>query len=336
MATGSGTRLALLLTLVAGAAAAQSRWSTDILAETFGYGADSEADIPLAELRQGCPQRDCIPSIDAPRFVPASQARHVADDDLVLALDRAGVARAYPVFILNYHEIVNDSIAGEPIAITFCPLCGSGLAFRRVLDGREVQFGVSGLLFDSDLVMYDRGGNSLWLQISGKAVVGPARGQMLESVPLAMTTWREWRQAHPNTEVLAIGPGMGRDYGNKSPYGDYQTSASTMFPVRANDLRVHPKTVVFGVKHGDAAAAVSERLLAETGEHRQMLSGGTVLEWRREDDGTVRVAVDGGPELLPHRMFWFAWYTFHPHTEFADRPRAQATAEPEEERERRR
>lgn len=317
----------VLWVLWTGTAIAQALWSTDILRETFGYSEEGASDVPLDALRQGCPQRDCIPSIDDPHFVSVAAASHVADDDLVLALEHGGVSRAYPAFILNYHELVNDIVAGDPIVISFCPLCGSGLAFRRELDGRPVQFGVSGLLFDSDLIMYDRAGNSLWQQISGKAIAGPARGQQLEGVPLTMTTWREWRQAHPRTEVLAIGPGMGRDYQKQSPYGDYDSDPRLMFPVRENDLRVHPKTVVFGVNIGHEAAAVSERLLDDSGKHRQTLASGAVLDWRRNRDGSVEVTASAGPALLPHRMFWFAWYTFNPHTAFADRPHAQTSAD---------
>jgi hypothetical protein len=270
-------------------------------------------------LTQGCPRRDCIPSIDAPRFVAADQASHIGAEDLVLGLSIDAVARAYPTAILNFHEIVNDSVAGQPVAVTFCPLCGSGTAVRRVVDGEVVEFGVSGLLFDSDLVMYDRSSASLWQQITGRAFVGPKRGTQLQSLPLAMTSWSEWRTAHPHSEVLLPPERPRADYA-RDPYQDYVARAELMFPVRANDLRVHPKTVVHGIELGPAAAAVSERLLRAERQLTQTV-GARSLTWTLGEDGGVQVSVDGESlAAVPHRMFWFAWYTFHPHTELADRP----------------
>lgn len=105
---------------------------------------------------QGCGRPDCIPSIDNPRFVAAAEAGFLADEDIVTAVELDGDARAYPVAILDYHEIVNDVTAGRPVAVTYCPLCGSGLVFERVFGGRTVEFGVSGLLHNNDLVLYDR------------------------------------------------------------------------------------------------------------------------------------------------------------------------------------
>lgn len=307
-------------------AADSRRWDTDILRETFGYTPATPADQPLEQLSQGCPRRDCIPSIDAPRFAPGDRAEHVGATDLVLGLHIGGVARAYPTSILNFHEIVNDTLAGQPVAVTFCPLCGSGTAVRRVLDGKVVEFGVSGLLFDSDLVMYDRDSHSLWQQITGRAFVGPRRGTQLESLPLAMTTWAEWQAAHPHSEVLLPPSHALGDY-RRDPYQGYLQKAELMFPVRANDLRVHPKTVVHGIELGTAAAAVSERLLRADTTVSQTV-GEHALTWTLGADGQVSVQVDGAPaSAVAHRMFWFAWYTFHPHTVLADRPARATTAD---------
>jgi len=296
----------------------------DILRDTFGIRSQAQIDAQLAEVLQGCPQRDCIPAIDAPRFLKASGNHGVADDDLVMGLVRGVTARAYPVFILNYHEVVNDTIAGEPIAITYCPLCGSGLAFRRVLRGKPVQLGVSGLLHNSDLILYDRQTQSLWQQITGRAIAGPRRGQTLETVPVTMTTWHKWRSAHPGTQVLSTETGHKRDYRQKTPYGDYDQSKRLMFPARqAGGLRLHPKQVVYGVNLNNGSAAVTERALRD-GKEVRMRAAGVELRWKRLPDGSVEVRRSGTDErLIAHRMFWFAWYSFHTDTVLQDVPASQ-------------
>jgi len=128
-------RLALVVVLIAGTANGQRTFDTDILTETFGYDAATKKTVELSALNQGCPARDCIPAIDAPKFVAAAAATHITDDAVVISISYAGEHRAYPARILDRHEIVNDTIAGHPIAITWCPLCGSAVGLRRVVGG---------------------------------------------------------------------------------------------------------------------------------------------------------------------------------------------------------
>jgi hypothetical protein len=312
--------LLILLLLSPGNAAAQSRsWETDIIRDTFGYGADTPSDVPWEEVLQGCGRRDCIPSIDHPRFVAAADADFLADQDIVMALELDGHARAYPVAILNYHEIINDVIAGRPLAVTYCPLCGSGLVFERTFNGQVVEFGVSGLLRNSDLILYDRATESLWQQITGRAFAGPMRGQELRTVPVAMTRWGTWRAAHPDTRVLSTDTGFDRPYANRTPYGDYDSSDRLLFPA-ALDPRLHPKTVVYGVETAGASFAVTERALER--EKRIEQSGEPGLRWELTDSGQVEVRrLDTGESVVPHRMFWFAWYSFHIDTQLYDRER---------------
>jgi hypothetical protein len=241
------------------------------------------------------------------------------DQDLVLGLEHGGVVRAYPAFILNHHEIVNDSLGGVPIAITYCPLCGSGVAFRRELDGEAVEFGVSGLLHNSDLILYDRASESLWQQITGKAISGPHRGEVLTPVPLAMTTWVEWRTAHPATEVLVADRGRLLSISNKQPYGDYDQSQRLMFPADSAAKRfLHPKQVVHGLRLPEGAVAVTERRLQNENPLRASV-GELALEWQRSADGSVTVTRnDTGERLSAHRMFWFAWYSFNTDTALLD------------------
>jgi hypothetical protein len=301
-------------------ATGQSRsWSTDILKQTFHISKQSQIDTKIADVHQGCQKRDCFPSIDEPGFASATHSKYLDDDDLILGLSHKGVVRAYPAFILNHHEIVNDTVAGDPVVITFCPLCGSGVAFRRELKGEVVEFGVSGLLHNSDLILYDRTSNSLWQQITGQAVSGPHRGDMLEVFPLSMTTWKEWREAYPDTDVLVSDGGKSLVYSNKSPYGDYDQSKRLMFPANSAAARIlHPKLVVHGVRIPEGAAAISDRAWQEKKEIITQ-TGGITLTWHKQTDGSVQVKrEDNGEVLTPHRMFWFAWYSFNTDTEIYD------------------
>jgi len=292
---------------------AQRTYDTDILRETFGFDDSTTKSVALEDLHQGCPARDCIPSIDAPKYVAAADATHVADDDMVLAIALDGDNRAWPARILDRHEIVNDTIGGVPIAITWCPLCGSAVGIERTVDGEVTAFGVSGVLYNSDLVFYDRSSNTLWDQVEAKGIVGPKTGEELTLVPVTMTTWSRWRNAHPDTLVLSTDTGFEKDY-SKDPYAQYRGSASLMFPVNAEDDRIHPKSVVHGFNVGGAPVAYTQNLLEKNGTHTNTL-GNIRLTATLNDDGSVTLEDQDGGHYVGTRLFWFAWYTFHPDTE---------------------
>ena len=143
--------------------------------------------VPLEDILSGGPPRDGIPSIDSPKFVSAAEVDWLFSNSRVLGLEINGVVRAYPLAILNWHEIVNDTVGGVPLAITYCPLCGTGMAFRRDFKGTVTTLGVSGLLYNSDLLLYDRQSESLWSQVMGQAVSGPRKGEKLIPVPIEHT-----------------------------------------------------------------------------------------------------------------------------------------------------
>lgn len=318
--------LALVFLAPGQAGAQEHNWATDIIRDTFGFNASTPSDVPWDELLQGCGQRDCIPSIDKPRFVAAAEANFLADEDIVMAIELDGDARAYPVAILNYHEIVNDVIAGRPVAVTYCPLCGSGLVFERTFHDRVVEFGVSGLLRNSDLILYDRATESLWQQITGRALAGPMRGQALRTLPVAMTRWGTWKAAYPDTRVLSTDTGFDRPYANKTPYGDYDNSDRLLFPA-ALDRRLHPKTVVYGVETDGKSFAVTEQAL----EHERTIAQGSEpgIRWELADSGQVEaVRLDNGEPLVAHRMFWFAWFSFHVETQIYDLESGKRPARP--------
>ena len=300
-----------LLVTVALAVNAQRVFEHDILRETFGFSESTPKSVELEDLNQGCSARDCIPSIDAPNYVPAAAADHVADDDTVIAIIRNGDKRAYPARILDRHEIVNDTIGADPIAITWCPLCGSAVGIRRIVGGEVTEFGVSGVLYNSDLVLYDRATETLWDQIEAQGIVGPRTGEQLELVPVTLTKWSRWKAAHPDTLVLSNDTGFDFDY-STDRYAKYRETVDLMFPVSSEDDRIHPKSVVFGFDVNGGMIAYSESLLEKHGTYTHEISGAQASV-TRHDDGSVTMSV-GDKSFAPIRLFWFAWYTFHPDT----------------------
>ena len=266
------------------------------------------------DIRSGGPPKDGIPSIDNPKFVSVSEADEwIEDNELVLAIVYRGVKRVYPFQVMVWHEIVNDRIAGDPILITYCPLCGSGIAYERMIDGKEVEFGTSGKLFNSNLVMYDRKTDTYWTQIDGLAVVGELTGMRLEPVSIDTVVWRDWKKAHPESEVLSQDTGFSRPYGN-DPYGSYYEDSFLMFPVENVDDRVHPKTVIFGIEVNGKHRAYKEDDLLETPIIEDSIEG-VPIRITRSEDGIVRIEnTESGEEIIKERDFWFAWYAFHPDT----------------------
>ena len=271
------------------------------------------------KIRGGGPPKDGIPSIDNPKYVSVQEAdQWIQDNELVLAFIHKDVKRVYPLQILVWHEIVNDNIAGDPILITYCPLCGSGIAYERVIefDGRReiVEFGTSGKLYNSNLVMYDRKTDTYWSQIDGNAIVGELTGQELKAISIDTVIWRDWKKAHPDSEVLSQNTGFTRAYG-RDPYGGYYEDSFLIFPVENQDNRIHAKTVIFGVEVNGVFKAYQEDVLIEQGVIEDVVDG-VNIKVERDAAGIVKITnVDTGEEIVKERDFWFAWYAFHPDTE---------------------
>jgi thiol-disulfide isomerase/thioredoxin len=231
--------------------------------------------------------RDRIPALDAPRFESVSQAAWLNDSDLVLGLVYKGEARAYPVRILNWHEIVNDNVSGDPLVVTFCPLCASGALFSGRVGNLTLTFGTSGALYNSDLVMYDRQTESLWPQIRGQAVVGNLTPARLTRLPLDTVTWKEWREAHPATKVLSRDTGFPRDY-DRDPYADYARTSDLWFPIQYEDDRLPPKEIVFGLSLGTKGKAYREADLRNLTVINDEFAGLPVAVWRDPASGVTR------------------------------------------------
>jgi hypothetical protein len=290
--------LAFLL-LFAGAASARS---------LNGFPLEG-ASIPANEIRRGGPPRDGIPALDHPVNVGVSRAPW-SEKSLVVGVEVAGQARAYPIAILNWHELVNDRLGGRPILVSFCPLCGTAMVFDRRVRSRTLRFGVSGLLYQSDLLMFDRSSESLWSQISAEAVSGPLRGERLRLLRARTTTWGEWRSLHPATTVLSRDTGHARDYGS-TPYAGYEDSERLYFPAPL-DRRHHPKSRVVGLRLADgrARAYPAAEIRKAGGQVTDRFAGHEVRIEYHPADSTFDVSAPDEVDVI--EGFWFAWMAFHP------------------------
>lgn len=216
--------------------------------------------IRLEEIVWGGVKVDGIPSLDNPKLMAASDASYLRDDDLVFGVEINGDARAYPLRIMGWNEMFNDTIGGVPVALAYCTLCGAGILFETRLPGRAAPlvFGSSGFLYRSNKLMFDRDTDSLWNQFTGRAVSGPLRtsGIELKIRPVVITSWKKWEADHPDTKVLSLNTGHNRNYGSGVVYRAYFSSPSLMFPTIVGDEnRVRRKDYVFGIRETGAARA---------------------------------------------------------------------------------
>lgn len=275
--------------------------------------------VPLEEIVGGGPPKDGIPSIDNPKFISVSEAgRFLSDKEPGIALEIRGVKRFYPFQILVWHEIVNDSIGGQRVLVTYCPLCLSGIVFDPVVKGERVEFGTSGKLWNSNLVMYDRETDSLWSQILGEAIVGEMTGTRLKVLPSDMTLFGDWKSVNPEGEVLSRDTGAVRFYG-RDPYGDYYNTPGTFFPVGNKDDRLSEKDFVLGVVINGKAKAYWPESIKQKGEVEDSFQGKTIIARYEKDIDAVRLfekKQDGTLQRInPFPNFWFSWVAAHPDTE---------------------
>ena len=297
--------LTVFLSLMLSAASAESK---------NGFRIDN-ALIPVKEIKKGGPPRDGIPSLDDPVFVAADDATYLSGHDRVLGISINGFARAYPIRILNYHEIVNDVVGGTAVAITYCPLCGSGTAFEATINGRHHEFGVSGLLYNSDVLMYDRETDSLWSQLMVQAVAGPMKGTRLQQLPLSHTSWKEWAERYPETRVLSNKTGHSRNY-KVNPYPNYGRDGKLYFPVAHSSNKYRRKEIVMGLEIDSQFKAYPFKELKEgASRFEDELAGETFgVEFDAKHE-TARIVKADGSEIPTITAFWFAWYAFHPETD---------------------
>ena len=296
-----------------------------------------------SEARSGGPPKDGIPSIDDPIFETGEVAL-LDPGDPVFGLVRNGVAKAYPQRVLVSHEICNDTVGGDPVAVTYCPLTGTAMGFER----GETTFGVSGRLLNNNLIMYDRGTEFWWPQVLASSIPSPwndATGPAsLREFRVVWTTWKRWRDQHPDTEVLTGGRDVVGDYGSDpygsyNPKGGYYAGGSTRFPRLNPDDRFGTKRVFIGARTRDGAVAFLKDGLREKGTVAGDLGGDPVVAvydprldtgyvYRNPEAAAVtledgRALLEGSahdPDALPlERVYafdamWFAWSGFYPDT----------------------
>jgi Protein of unknown function (DUF3179) len=250
----SGLAAALMAVVVVMTACASGHNPAERSPADVGHESNSPEPSPLVDpdaIVPGGPPPDGIPPIDHPRFLPAAKVRFLAPNEPVLSVELRGQAKAYPLRIMVWHEIVNDTVGGTPVAVTYCPLCNTGITFvRPVIDGKLLDFGTSGKLYNSNLVMYDRQTNSYWPQALGEAVTGPLTGTKLRLVATQVLSWRDWQSAHPDGLVLSERTGFARAYGT-NPYGGYDQSGFPFLFSGKADRRLPLLTYVLGVDVND-------------------------------------------------------------------------------------
>ncbi len=289
----------------------------------------SKSSVDFGEILSGGPPKDGIPAIDDPRFEPVDAVADLPDREPVIGLAVGDDIRAYPLRVLMWHEIVNDTVGGVPVAVTFCPLCNAAVVFDRRVDGRVLDFGTTGKLRNSDLVMYDRQTESWWQQFLGEAIVGEMTGTLLRFLPSRIESFAKFRARAPNGKVLVPNRFTTRRYG-ENPYAGYDSLSQPWLYRGEMPVGIAPLARVVTVgKEAWALALVRER--------REIVVGDIVIRWEpgqasAMDTAIIAEGVDVGNVTVQRRNgdgvfedtvygvdFAFAFHAFHPaapiHTE---------------------
>ena len=297
----------LIFSLVSGHASGLS------MARSNGFDL-SNTLIPADQIHHRGLPRDGIPAVDAPTFVSAKDA-HLQDEERVLGLLHKGYSKAYPLRILNYHEIVNDKLGGDTVVVTYCPLSGTGMAFAATIAGKNRSFGVSGLLYNTNVLLYDRQSESLWSQIMHKAVSGKLKGQVLKQLPLANTSWKDWRTRFPGSKVLSEHTDHVNNY-NRSPYQNYDHDDQIWFPVSHRDHHYRPKELVIGLHLNGRTRVYPFAELARHGKVLKEHFAGQDLQIEFDAVNRTGLVRDERAQEVPSTIaYWFAWMTFFPDSE---------------------
>ncbi|WP_206453621.1 DUF3179 domain-containing protein [Aurantimonas marina] len=302
------------------AGANPARWMAE------GWRTDfSKQSVDLTEIISGGPPKDGIPATDDPRFVTAAEADDLQPREPVIQLTVGGETRAYPLSILMFHEIVNDTVAGIPVAVTYCPLCNAAIVFERELGGTVLDFGTTGKLRHSDLVMYDRQTESWWQQFTGTGIVGAMTGKTLDVIPSGLVSWQAFAKRHPDAKVLAPPTSVSRPYG-QNPYVSYDSSATPFLYRGEMPDGIEPMARVVVVREAETNKPVSIVSLAKLRENKSLERGGYRLSWdegqasaldtreigKGREVGNVSVTGLDGKPAVHDITFAFVAHAFHP------------------------
>jgi len=311
--------LALMALVATQAFANPDRWQREGWATDF-----TQTTVDLGEIMDGGPRRDGIPPIDNPSFVPVSEIEHLGPLDPVMSFTHNGETRAYPLRVMTFHEIVNDEVGGLPVSVTYCPLCNAAIVFDRNVDGEILDFGTTGKLRRSDLVMYDRQTDSWWQQFSGESITGSYAGTELTMLPSQLVSWERFAEANPDAMVLEDPQNFRRPYG-MNPYRGYDTLAQPFLYSGPFPDGIAPLQRVVMVRHEDTKFAISTAKLAEEGSFEQdgievsfsagqasALDSEIIAEGR--DVGNITVMMDGEP-VVHDVTFAFVVHAFEPDLE---------------------
>lgn len=267
--------------------------------------------VPKAGLANGGQPRDGIPALTAPKFQPASEVA-LGFEDRVVGVVVDGIARAYPRSVLIWHEVVNDRIGDLPFVLVYSPLSGTVAGFEATADTGADQFGVSGLVYNSSTVLFDRTSESLWLPMEGLAIAGPRKGQRLTAINATETSWADWLTRYPKTQVLTTDTGHQRPYG-QDPYADYVSNSELRFPLTARSDRYHPKEPVLVLgRQGHYRAYPFVELAAHDKPFIDTLDDATYrIDFNYPDQRILVTDADGKPVPVATE-YWFAWHAGHP------------------------
>lgn len=279
------------------------------LARAFPTTDWAKRDDAVLEAVSGGPGKDGIPAIDEPTFVPLSEYTR-GDDIQAITMKDGNTIKVYPYNILTWHEIVNDTVDGTPVAITFCPLCGSAIVFnRRLPDGEVSTLGVSGSLLESNMIMYDRATENLWQQSTGKTLAGSFHPAELSLESFQLTTMGDVRAQFPNALVLSEDTGHRRDYG-RNPYAGYEESEQFIFAPSAHDSQFPSKTIMAAFRAGDTPVATPWLKLREAGSAAITIDG-IVYTLTISDTGELTITDDAGSEYPFYFEMWFSFAIQH-------------------------
>ncbi len=280
----------------------------------------SNPQIPVELLQAGCPEKDCIPALTDPERSAVADAKYPAGDSRIVAVEINGEAVAYPLGILNWHEIANDTVGGVPIAVVYCPLCDSVTVMERTLRSdsvkdRVLEFGVSGLLANSNVVMYERATDGLWSQVLLKAITGPDAGRSLRHLPVKLMTFADFKSKYPNGEVLTTDTGHDRPY-DRNPYAQYFKSDRVFMEMQYSDA-LPAKTLGLGIKAGDMVTFVPADLAA----NQPMIVSTPMGEVVVGAEPEVGLMVERAPKnAIVIQTFWHSWSAYFPETKIVKQP----------------